>query len=114
MTIYATGIPRGAPESASAARAAIAAGLPWLSSSCPACGQFGSVDLRTLDRHPSAAISSLSHQFPAAGAHPTPVREARNADGRAAVNAGKEKTAEAAVFPSSDMVGRLGERHLAS
>ena len=31
----------------------------WLSSSCPACGQFGSVDLRTLARHPSAAISSL-------------------------------------------------------
>src|ERR1700730_12343404 len=39
--------------------AAIAAGLPWLSFSCPACGQFGSVDLRTLDRHPAAAISSL-------------------------------------------------------
>jgi hypothetical protein len=31
--------------------AAIAAGLPWLSFSCPACGQWGSVDLRTLDRH---------------------------------------------------------------
>jgi hypothetical protein len=29
--------------------AAIAAGLPWLSFSCPACGQFGSVNLRTLD-----------------------------------------------------------------
>lgn len=39
--------------------AAIAAGVPWLSFSCPACGQFGSVDLRTLDRHPRAAISSL-------------------------------------------------------
>ena len=39
--------------------AAIAAGLPWLTFSCPACGQWGSVDLRTLDRHPSAAISSL-------------------------------------------------------
>jgi hypothetical protein len=39
--------------------AAIAAGLPWLTFSCPACGQFGSVDLRTLDRHPGAAISSL-------------------------------------------------------
>ena len=35
------------------------AGLPWLSFSCPACGQFGSVDLRTLDRHPGASISSL-------------------------------------------------------
>jgi hypothetical protein len=39
--------------------AAIAAGLPWLSFSCPACGQFGCVDLRTLDRHPGAAVSSL-------------------------------------------------------
>jgi hypothetical protein len=39
--------------------AAIAAGLPWLSFSCPACGQWGSVDLRTLDRHPEASISGL-------------------------------------------------------
>jgi hypothetical protein len=39
--------------------AAIAAGLPWLTFSCPACGQWGSVDLRTLDRHPGASISSL-------------------------------------------------------
>jgi hypothetical protein len=39
--------------------AAIAAGVPWLSFSCPACGQCGSLDLRTLDRHPGAAISSL-------------------------------------------------------
>jgi hypothetical protein len=39
--------------------AAIAAGLPWITFSCPACGQFGSVDLRTLDRHPGGAISGL-------------------------------------------------------
>jgi hypothetical protein len=39
--------------------AAIAAGLPWLSFSCQACGQFGSIDLPTLDRHPGASISSL-------------------------------------------------------
>jgi hypothetical protein len=39
--------------------AAIAAGLPWLSFSCPACGQFGAVDLRSLDRHRGASISSL-------------------------------------------------------
>src|SRR5262245_53303434 len=39
--------------------AAIAGGYPWLSFSCPACGQWGSIDLRTLDRHPGAAISSL-------------------------------------------------------
>jgi hypothetical protein len=38
--------------------AAIAAGLPWLSFSCPACQQVGAVDLRTLDRHPGASISS--------------------------------------------------------
>jgi hypothetical protein len=44
--------------------AAIAAGLPWLSFSCPACGQFGSVDLRTLDRHPGAAISGLIPALP--------------------------------------------------
>jgi hypothetical protein len=39
--------------------AAIAAGVPWLSFSCPACQQVGAVDLRTLDRHPGASISSL-------------------------------------------------------
>ncbi|MGB8548218.1 MAG: hypothetical protein WCD82_08515 [Xanthobacteraceae bacterium] len=39
--------------------AAIAAGVPWLTFSCPACQQVGAVDLRTLDRHPRAAISSL-------------------------------------------------------
>ena len=39
--------------------AAIAAGLPWLTFSCPGCGQFGSVDLRTLDRHRGGAISGL-------------------------------------------------------
>ena len=39
-----------------------AAGLPWLSFSCPACGQFGSVDLRTLDWHPGASISSFTER----------------------------------------------------
>ena len=39
--------------------AAIAAGVPWLTYSCPACQQVGVVDLRTLDRHPGASISSL-------------------------------------------------------
>jgi hypothetical protein len=32
--------------------AAIAAGVPWLCYSCPACQQVGLVELRTLDRHP--------------------------------------------------------------
>jgi hypothetical protein len=39
--------------------AAIAADFPWLSFSCPACQQVGAVDLRTLDRHPGASMSSL-------------------------------------------------------
>jgi hypothetical protein len=39
--------------------AAIAAGLPWLTFSCPACQQVDAVDLRTLDRHRRASISSL-------------------------------------------------------
>jgi hypothetical protein len=40
------------------------AGLPWLSYYCPACGQVGSVDPRTLDRHPDASISSLIRSMP--------------------------------------------------
>jgi hypothetical protein len=32
--------------------AAIAAGFPWLTFSCSACRQVGSIDLRALDRHP--------------------------------------------------------------
>jgi hypothetical protein len=44
--------------------AAIAAGFPWLTFSCPACCQVGSVDLRTLDRHPGASISSLIPTVP--------------------------------------------------
>src|SRR3984893_12467560 len=39
--------------------AAIAAGVPWLTFSCPACQQVGAVDLRTLDRHPGGSISGL-------------------------------------------------------
>jgi hypothetical protein len=38
---------------------AIAGGRPWLSFWCPACGQVGEVDLRTLGRHPGASIDSL-------------------------------------------------------
>jgi hypothetical protein len=37
------------------ARAAIAAGLPWLTFYCPACTVVGRLDLRTLDRHRGAA-----------------------------------------------------------
>jgi hypothetical protein len=39
--------------------AAIAAGFPWLTYSCPGCRTFASVDLRSLDRHLAASISSL-------------------------------------------------------
>jgi hypothetical protein len=39
--------------------AAIEVGLPWLTFSCPGCGQYASVDLRTLDRHHGGAISGL-------------------------------------------------------
>jgi hypothetical protein len=39
--------------------AAIAAGFPWLTFSCPACQQVSAIDLRTLDRHPGASISGL-------------------------------------------------------
>jgi hypothetical protein len=50
--------------------AAIAAGFPWLIYSCPACRQFGSVDLRTLDRYPGAAISSLIPSLSCRGCSP--------------------------------------------
>jgi hypothetical protein len=64
--------------------AAVAAGVPWLTFSCPACGQVGSVDLRTLDRHRGASISSL---IPSVSCRAVlaqcPLREARYVDGRA-------------------------------
>ena len=56
--------------------AAIAAGVPWLTYSCPACQQIGAVDLRTLDRHPGASISSIIPSCRAGGAHQT--RRSRN------------------------------------
>jgi hypothetical protein len=46
--------------------------VPWLTFSCPACGQVGSVDLRTLDRHPGAAISSLIPSVSCRRCSPTP------------------------------------------
>ena len=39
--------------------AAIAAGFPWLTYSCPGCKMVGTVDLRRIDRHPGASISTL-------------------------------------------------------
>lgn len=40
-------------------RTAVAAGTPKLTFMCPACHQVGEADLRTFDRHPDAAISSI-------------------------------------------------------
>jgi hypothetical protein len=45
--------------------------LPWLSFSCPACGQFGAVYLRTLDRHRARRFLASSRRCPAGGARPT-------------------------------------------
>jgi hypothetical protein len=39
--------------------AAIAAGFPWLTYSCPGCRMVGTVDLRSIDQHLGASISSL-------------------------------------------------------
>ena len=39
--------------------AALAAKLPWLALECPACRTIGEIDLRKIDRHPQASISSL-------------------------------------------------------
>jgi len=52
--------------------AAIAAGLPWISFSCPACGQWGSVDLRTrptprrgnIEPHPVSVMPAMLAQRP--------------------------------------------------
>jgi hypothetical protein len=66
--------------------AAIAAGLPWLTFSCPGCGQYALVDLlharsaprrRGLKPHPVPVLPEMLAQCP--------VREARNADGGAAL-----------------------------
>lgn len=45
-------------------RAAITAGCPWLDYMCPACCRVGEIDLRQVDRHPDASISSLTQELP--------------------------------------------------
>ena len=66
--------------------AAIAAGVPWLTFSCPACQQVGAIDLRTLDRHPGASISSLIPSVSCRRCSPNaPFATARNVDGGTAV-----------------------------
>jgi hypothetical protein len=39
--------------------AALRSGCPWLHVVCPACGQLGEADLRTLDIHPNASIAAV-------------------------------------------------------
>jgi len=43
--------------------AAIAAGVPWLTFSCPACQQLGAVDLRTLDTGISLRNDHLREKY---------------------------------------------------
>lgn len=50
----------------------IAAGMPWLSVLCPACRQIADVDLRTIERHPDAPISSLIPQLSCRRCCPNP------------------------------------------
>jgi hypothetical protein len=40
-------------------RAALVTGTPWLDVFCPGCGTSQAVDLRTIDRHPLAAVDTL-------------------------------------------------------
>ena len=44
-------------------RTALVAGLPWLEYMCPGCRQVGELDLREVDRHPEASISTLIPQL---------------------------------------------------
>jgi hypothetical protein len=58
--------------------AAIAAGVPWLTYSCPACQQVGAIDLRRdIEPCPVGVVPPLLAQCA--------IREARNADGGTAV-----------------------------
>jgi hypothetical protein len=40
-------------------RAALMAKMPWLDVHCPGCQTSRTIDLRTIDRHPLAAVGSL-------------------------------------------------------
>jgi hypothetical protein len=44
-------------------RAAITAECPWLDYMCPACCRVGEIDVRQVDRHPDASISSLIQEL---------------------------------------------------
>ena len=53
-------------------RAAITAGCPWLDYMCPACCRIGEIDLRQVDRHPDASISSLIQELSCRSCRPNP------------------------------------------
>jgi hypothetical protein len=53
-------------------RAAIAAGCPWLDYMCPACCRVGEIDLRQVDRHPDASISSMIQELSCRSCRPNP------------------------------------------
>jgi hypothetical protein len=40
--------------------AALTAGYPWLSVCCGGCQTVQDIDLRTIDRHPAAAVTSVT------------------------------------------------------
>jgi hypothetical protein len=40
-------------------RTAVFAGMPWLDVFCPGCRTSRAIDIRTIDRHPLAAVGSL-------------------------------------------------------
>jgi hypothetical protein len=52
--------------------AAIRAGKPWLTFSCPGCQIVGEVDLRKLNRHHGATIESLIPQLSCQRCSPHP------------------------------------------
>jgi hypothetical protein len=56
--------------------AVIAAGVPWLTYSCPSCQQVGWVDLRTLDRHLPFRFPVSSRRYHVGGLTQRPVRKA--------------------------------------
>ena len=53
-------------------RAAITAGCLWLDYMCQACCRIGEIDLRQVDRHPDASISSLIQELSCRSCRPNP------------------------------------------
>ena len=94
--------------------AAIAAGFWFLWVRCPACQTINAIDLRTLDRHHDAAVSSLIPALSCRSCRPNaPVRRARapianghrgpNARGASAAGIGRLNSTFLLVFGSVDL-----------